>query len=57
MITKDDVAPAMLGDVKHNIVIQEIDLNSPMIKKELKRQNKMCNKDHHEPETVSNRFQ
>jgi len=46
----------MLGNVSHEVVVQEMDLSSPLIKKELKRQKKLCNQDHHEPGTVSSRY-
>lgn len=53
LLSQDDIAPVMLGDVQHKVIVKDMGANSPMIRKEIRRQAKLCNEDHFETEPVS----
>jgi hypothetical protein len=53
MMTEDDVTPTMIGDNKHTILVNSMDMNSTFLHKAVKRQAKLGNKDHFTSEPVS----
>jgi hypothetical protein len=53
MVTENDMAPTMVGENKHEVLIRDMDMNSQFMREQMKRWAKLGNKDHFSSEPVS----